>query len=169
MNNVIETHFRENYDDLVRKFTQSTVDKSEASAEDIVMEAYRRAVQYHPSVRGSVKDFDGWFFRICLNCLSDSFKEARNTEEHKEFIEEEHESSFSEDFYDLDKRYRILEERIDLEPEQYRDILRYYYINRLKMREVSEIIPYSIPHIGRIVKKFHEATRKWVDEENIRI
>lgn len=171
-NDLIKQHFKENYDDLVRRFTQSTPDKTEASAEDLVMEAYRRAIEYFSVLdrdTDSIKDFDAWFFRICINCLSDMFKEGRVKEEHEEYNDNEFEVELPEEIYDLDKRFRILEERIDLEPEVYRDILRYYYINRLKLREINEIVPYSTSHIGKIVKDFHNKVREWLSEETVYI
>ena len=166
-NSVIEAHFRANYDDLVRRFTQSTPDKTTASAEDCVMEAYRRATEYFSVTK--VRDFDGWSFRICINCLSDMFKDIRVREEHEEFDETEYELSEQEEVYDLDKRFAILEHYIGKEPEKYRDILRYYYINKLKIREINEIIPYSTTHIGRVLKNFADKFRKWVEDERIRI
>lgn len=75
----VESHYRVNFTKLVKIMTNRVVDKSHAYAEEVVQEAYARAIKYYPSFNRSKKPFDKWFRTILNNTLRDHKKEEKNT------------------------------------------------------------------------------------------
>ena len=80
---MIDEHYRANYGRLIKRFTfrAGTV----WSAEDVVQEAYTKAIKYYRSFNGD--NFDKWFSTILNNCL----REFKNEEKGYSSVEYEDE------------------------------------------------------------------------------
>jgi DNA-directed RNA polymerase specialized sigma24 family protein len=70
----IEKHFKENYGRIVKRmsFRAGTI----WDGEDVVMEAYSRAILYYRAFDGT--NFDKWFSTILRNCLKEHRYGARD-------------------------------------------------------------------------------------------
>lgn len=65
----IETHYRDNFGKLVGRYTRYT--NSKARAEDVVQEAYTRAMECWSGYRRD-SEFGAWFNTILNNCMKDN-------------------------------------------------------------------------------------------------
>jgi RNA polymerase sigma-70 factor (ECF subfamily) len=72
MNETIDKYYRENYDLLVKRVKNRA--GSPENAEDVVQEAFSRAIKYFNSCSSN---FDRWFSVILSNTLKDYQKELR--------------------------------------------------------------------------------------------
>lgn len=72
MNEVVNNYYKENYDLLVKRVKNRA--GSVENAEDVVQEAFTRALKYYKSC--SI-DFDRWFKVILSNTLKDYQKDSR--------------------------------------------------------------------------------------------
>lgn len=81
---IITQHYKDNYRRLIKRMTFRA--GTEWDAEDVVQEAYARALRYQDSFDGT--NFDRWFNTILNNAL----REHKNNESgitHQSFEEEE--------------------------------------------------------------------------------
>lgn len=74
MNDLIEQHYLNNYRRLMKTFTFRA--GTEWDAEDVIQEAYARALKYYKSFTGKPEEFNKWFYTIINNTL----KEYKNIE-----------------------------------------------------------------------------------------
>lgn len=71
---LIEKHYRDNFKNLTIRYSRQL--QSLARAEDVVQEAYTRALRYWE--RYSLEqDFGAWLNTILINCLRDNMREER--------------------------------------------------------------------------------------------
>lgn len=88
MNEVINNYYKENYDLLVKRIAKR-VGNSE-DAEDVVQEAFARALQYYASFKPE-KSFEKWFSVILSNCYKKLVSERYGgpvTKPFEEFLDE---------------------------------------------------------------------------------
>ena len=74
-NDVIENHFRKNYKKQVGYITNRVPHKSHALAEEVVQEAYCRALKYFKGFDPTRSNFSTWFNRILNNACSACLQE----------------------------------------------------------------------------------------------
>lgn len=72
MNEVVDKYYRENYDLLVKRVKSRA--GSQENAEDVVQEAFTRALKYYKSCSNN---FERWFSVILSNTLKDHQKDLR--------------------------------------------------------------------------------------------
>lgn len=70
----IETYYTDNYNTFCKRFVGRA--GSYENAEDIIQEAFARALKYSDSFDSSKREFGSWFNTICTNALRD----FKNTE-----------------------------------------------------------------------------------------
>lgn len=93
--------YNELNDKLISRYTHAC-NGSEMDAEDIVQEAYSRALRYADSMPDKELDRARWFTRIAYNCFIDNRNEQRNAgtvdiDEQGEHIEPDAPCQYSED------------------------------------------------------------------------
>lgn len=71
MNNLIEQHYVDNYERLVKRSTYRVPHRSKALAEECVQEAYVRAIKYFPTFDEKRDSFEKWFEGILRNAIND--------------------------------------------------------------------------------------------------
>src|SRR3546814_3055187 len=69
---IIEYHYRNNFKNLISRYSRQF--QSHSRAEDIVQEAYTRALQYWNRYSPE-QPFGAWFNGILLNCVKDNIRE----------------------------------------------------------------------------------------------
>lgn len=147
---LIEEHYRKHRKDLVRKFSGRV--RGRTNAEDVVQEAYARALQYQDSYDGK-KGFDNWFNTILRNAANDFNKEERARGQ-----------TYSNMVYDMPgpdpKSYRhILSqiiEKINKKPEDIRQILTLYFLDQYTQKEIEQVSVKSRKAIENIVLRFRK-------------
>jgi RNA polymerase sigma factor (sigma-70 family) len=149
----IEKHYRENYRKTVKRmsFRSGLLE----DAEDIVQEAYYRALRYQRSFNG--EDFNRWFATILNNCL----REHKNNEK----------NHVSVDIDDMDEEEvacafypsRIMAEilgMIEGRPPVQAEILTLYFHYEYSARDISRVLPHSYAQIHQTIQRFRNELKE---------
>lgn len=157
MQTIIEKHFKFNYRTMVKRVKYRT-NNNEADAEDVVMEAYTRALKYKDTFEmGS--PFNNWFGRIVSNSLKDWKAEQFNHSISEEFDEQEIEPI--PDFKLESQLLEIIHQHIQgLKNEQIKEILCLYFTHGFKTREVSQISDVNYNTVHSVIKRFKQSMKE---------
>lgn len=149
----IEEHYKANRQRLVKRMTFRTGTKEDA--EDVIQEAYYRAIKYQRSFDGS--NFDRWFHTILTNCLR----------EHKNFMkgysvaeyEENDEEAVACPFYPSKVMAEIYE-MVEKRPASQSEILMLYFHQEYSARDISKILPLSYSMIHQTIQRFRNELKE---------
>lgn len=129
-----------------------------ATGEDVVQEAFCRAVQYYPTFNSEKGKLSTWFNRILFNSLRDVQAQARNTP-----LPNNHDYSAEDVFEELDLSASVelsslvLNAVSRVENESHRRVLGLFFIGGYSAREISEIEhKVSVSNVTTIVARFRE-------------
>ncbi len=145
----IESYYKDNYDKLVKSVSYRV--GSMCNAEDVVQEAFTRALQYKDSFRQD-GNLANWFAQILRNCVRDFQQDLRMNgmtvefeEDHDELVEDKQES-------------KSLLKRIEYEIDKYRspkrDILSLIFLKGFKPKEVPKEFNVSPTSVWQIACRF---------------
>ena len=153
MHTIIAKHFLFNRCTLVKRVKYRT-NGNEADAEDVVQEAYCRALKYKDSFEMGM-NFGHWFSRIVANAYKDWKREQYNHSLNEEFDENEVEPT--EDSSVQDNLINRISQEIELlEDVEHKSILRLHFVYGFKLRELAQISPLKYREIVYIITKFKE-------------
>lgn len=152
MQEIIEKHFRANYDTLVKKLRRPA--ETEWNAEDVVQTAFERALRYQHSYDPS-QSFDAWFNTILRNSLIDKLNEDRGIifEEVEEFDWEAPQT------LDVEQIQRTIVEMIKDEPQDNQPILELFFLKGYKAKEIYECNKVSYPNTRKIIQRFRDKAK----------
>ena len=153
---LIEDHYRSNFKHLVMRFRGPS--GSRHNGEDIVQEAYTRAMKYWHSFNVD-RDFKRWFSTILLRCLKDKIKDEK---EHG-FFEGEIITSDTQTKAFNRIIIKDVQKIIHMQPDNVRYILTLYFFEQYKTKEIAEIVPESHTNIRRIIHDFRKTLRRKFD------
>lgn len=150
--NIVTLHYKENYRKLIKKMTFRA--GTEWDAEDVVHEAYARALRYIDSFDG--RDFNRWFTTILNNCL----REHKNNEKgltHQSFDEDDVDGTPCTHYPD-----RVIQEiydLIDTKSVAQIEVLSLHFKQGYSARDISKITdhPYKATH--QIILRFRNELR----------
>lgn len=150
---LIEKHYRENRQRLVKRmsFRAGSVE----DGEDVIQEAYLRALKYHKSFNGD--NFERWFNTILLNTLREH-KNAMKGYVVAEYDENEEEIA---PCYLVPRRimgevFRTIKER----PPVQQEILMLFFEQEYTARDISRILPYSYSQIHQTIQRFRNELKE---------
>lgn len=150
---LIEEHYRNNYRKLVKRMTFRS--GTEWDAEDIVQEAYERALRYIKAYDG--RNFDNWFNTILNNTL----REHKNNE--KGFAA----TSFEEDEMDgtpcthyVDRIVAEVEELINTKSVAQIEVLTLHFKQGYSAKDVSRITDYSHAASRQMILRFRNELKE---------
>lgn len=153
MDELIQKHYAENYRKLLKRmsFRAST----EWDAEDIIQDAYERAIRYHASYDGS--NFDRWFNTILNNAL----REHKNNE--KGFAA----STFEEEEMDgipcthyPDRLVVEIDELIKTKSLQQIEVLNLWFKQEYSAIDISRITDLSYAAAHQIIQRFRNELKE---------
>ncbi len=148
MSTVIEQHYQDNYDSLVKRFTRRA--GTMWDAEDVIQEAYYRALKYFSTFQEGMV-FQHWFVRILANVLKDHYNSRIDGT--VEFDEDLVEPEYSD--YPPHQLRRMFRKEIDDVPnKEHKEILRLYYIYGFKFKEISQIVDMGYKGIDTVIHRF---------------
>lgn len=165
-NEIVEEHYRKNYKQLVNHMVNRVPNKSHALAEEVVQEAYCRALKYYEGFNPELKPFSTWFNRILNNACSACLQEEGGNL-----------PSLDDDEIDLEP-YRIMED-VDVpfelvimiqesmkkqKPEVY-EVLNMFFNLGMKTREIAECVEFNHGNVRQIIRRFrirHEDENNFV-------
>ncbi len=151
MYQLIEEHFRNNYRNWVVRINHRV--KNVPDAEDIVMEAYARALQYADTYDKD-KPFDHWFSRIVSNCVKAWKREQHNQHAYAEEFNENEMNPVSDPSIkrDLMETLRVEIEAID-DP-MHVEILKLHYLSGYKTKDIVMITNYTYGCVNMAIHRF---------------
>lgn len=156
MTHPLETYYIDERENLLRRigFGAGTPE----NAEDILQEAFARALQYWKTYDASNKELGAWFSRILTNALR-NFK----TDEKKYGMCEE----FDEELYDpqemIVKDREVIKkiyELIDSKQEHHQEILTLYYKHHYTVTDISRITDQKVKTVKQVVWRFKQEVLK---------
>jgi len=154
---IIERHYKINQEALVKKLTG--VSGSRENAEDIVQEAYTRALKYQSSlnaVKGA--DFNKWFSKILRNAMNKHFSDEKQRGMVRTQVMIDSQVNL-----DLDYHRKFLEEigqMIEKKAENQAYILNLFFFHQYKPSDIAELVPESNEAIRQIIYRFRKELKE---------
>ena len=165
-NEIVEAHYRKHYKTLVNHMRNRVPNKSHHLAEEVVQEAYCRALKYFDGFNPEIKPFSTWFNRILNNSCSSCMQEEGGNS-----------LSMDDDDQDLEP-YRIMEdvsipfdlvvliqESMKKQKQDVYEVLNMFFNLGMKTREIAECVEYNHGNIRQIIRRFRI---KFEDENSFR-
>lgn len=151
VHNIIEENFRSSYRSWVKR-VYCRVKKNE-DAEDIVMEAYTRALKYqHTFIQGN--NFEYWFSRIIANAVKDWKREQHNQFEHQEEFDEQEMAPCPDPSIKRDLYATLSAEIDELEKPERAEIVHLYFILGFKPRDIMKITNQKSVIVNNTIQHF---------------
>lgn len=154
---LIEKHYRANRAKHVKWLTFKS--GSPEAAEDIIQEAYFRALKYYGSYRAE-DDFNRWFSRIVLRCLID-YMNAEKGHTDEEFVEELTDGTSCTQY--TDHVMRDVFDLIGTKSLVQQEVLGMYFRLEYTAKDISQITEYSYAMCHKIISRFREELRTLYD------
>lgn len=158
MISTIENHYKENRSKLVKKLTFRA--GTEEAAEDIVQEAYYRALRYQASFNRG-ENFNKWFSTILNNCLKE-YKNVENGHSASEFEEEEAEGISCTSY--PNHVIRDIFTLINTKSAVQKEVLFLYFKYEYPAIDISRITNYSYANCHQIIQRFRNELRELFQE-----
>lgn len=145
---IIETHYVNNYENLVKKYSRWT--GGTENAEDIVQTAYLRAVQYSDTYDPNLP-FDRWFKRILTNSARDFKSMQRGT-----YVEiDENEIDPEPDINYIRSLWREIVEEIEKTSDpEHKEILSLYFIHGYPPRMIVRVVDMRYKGVNSVISRF---------------
>lgn len=161
MNALIEEYYKENYDHLVKILSNRA--GGVPNAEDVVQEAFYRALRYKKSFSPDIEKFSAWFNKILNNALRQSKMVERRLGMSVEYNEE------MDDVVDLleweEDLIKNIKRDVSRKNTTERQVLQLYLFHQYKPREIEQVLDISNAYIRTIAKDFKKDMRKKYGEE----
>lgn len=149
----IEKCFREHWDEFIKKINRRCVNT--ADAEDVVAEAFKRAIQYRDSYNPEKQAMHVWIFTIVLNAyhdyISDLFRKGVSVPATDAYIE-----SYERDFEGIATLEQILKEIGKLSDGPTKDCLSMYFVLGMTPKEIASVAPVNSKFVRNAVYRFKE-------------
>mgnify|MGYP000976745601 CR=1 FL=1 len=151
MYGLIEQHYRDNYKRLVNGLSSKS--NGRQLAEEIVQEAYTRALQYWSSYDPTAP-FDNWFQTIISNCFSDTLREETMHGSTVETVEPLMDTPLTKAVI------RNVEQLVDDSPEPFRTVYRLFFFKGYTPKEISQVTRFKPHHIAQLIYMFKKNVAK---------
>ena len=112
-----------------------------ALAEDLVQEAYMRAIR---SIDEEKDGFKFWLFKVCRNLYFDTLRKNKKVEAITSDMPPN--ESLVDDVIQKDE-YRALYKAISLLKDDFREIVRLYYFDSMSVKEIASIVDESVDNV----------------------
>lgn len=112
-----------------------------ALAEDLVQEAYMRAIR---SIDEEKDGFKFWLFKVCRNLYFDTLRKNKKVEAITSDMPSN--ESLVDDVIQKDE-YRALYKAISLLNDDFREIVRLYYFDSMSVKEIASIVDESVDNV----------------------
>lgn len=146
----INQYYEEERDNLVRRITFRA--GSPENAEDIVQEAFTRALQYAKSFDKDKACIRSWFSGILNNALRDFKRDERLYGMCEEFEEEEHDG-LEMDLLHHDIQRKIRED-MKMQNELHACVVDLYFNKQYKLSDIVKVTDESFHNVHKIVVRF---------------
>ena len=147
MNTDIDKHYREQYSRLVKRIAYRLGNKY-FLAEEVVQEAYARALKYYKSFDPSYGEFDQWFSLILNNATRHCQNQEKSRGIHADTLV----------FPNIDEQYfrNGLEEAVAKEGDRNSIILSLYFLDGWRTPEISKLLNCNHNTVRQVINRFRE-------------
>ena len=154
---MIEEFFRDNYQVLVKRIQARRMQESDA--EDVVQEAFARALKYRDSFNPDFHEIGAWFNTILNNAFKD-YRHANFTGDYS-FCEEEHDEldASEQGWVDANMLKKIREEVSKL-PKGQASIVHLVLLSGYKYKEAAQILDQKFETVKKTVYRFKKDMRE---------
>lgn len=147
----IEKCFREHWDEFVKKISRRCTNV--ADAEDVVAEAFKRAITYRDSYNPEKQAIHVWLFTIVLNSyhdyIADLFKRGMTVPVNDANID-----PYERDFEGVATAEQIIKEVGKLEDGSSKECLLMYFVLGMTPGEISLVYPVNSKFVRNAVYRF---------------
>lgn len=149
----IEELYNKSFSQYVSRFTRST--GSEAIAEDVVHDAFERAMKYWDAY-DETQEIERWFARILRNSYRDFMKAERGqlTEELDEFAIQGVECDGL-----IRRIWKEVEALIDVANPVHKEILTLHYLKDYTATDISRFTDHSLSNVCQVISRFRNKVR----------
>jgi RNA polymerase sigma factor (sigma-70 family) len=158
----IEQFYRDNYDALVKRFNRRA--GGIENAEDVVQEAFCRALKYHDSFNPDRQELGAWFNTIINNTLVRHQKEQM-----LKGVSIPYEECEQEEVHECDneKKHLIADilERMYSKSSKTKNILYLYFVQGYKMSEISQVVDEKYKSVQMSIHRFKREVVKEIGVE----
>lgn len=152
---LLNTHYVENYDKLVKRLSYRA--GGIHNAEDVMQEAYARALNYLDSFDPMVKGFGAWFNSVINNSLRDFKSTERIRGMARSLDKEENLADIAQDQEIIDK---LMQEVESIPNEKSREILKMFVFLGYSAKEVARVVDTNMSNIRRTINEFYKYARE---------
>ena len=148
MKEQIEQLYSDMYDDYVRMY------KSRAGAndvEDLLQEAFYRALYYSDSYNEKLVPLETWFGGIIENCLKDLYREKRDGASMHDKLTPE--SAIIQPRYE-EGLEKVITREIEKKSTESRNILYFYYLCGYKLVDIQKTLGLASSTVFNVVDRF---------------
>ena len=149
-NLVLEEFYKERRDDLVRRLSYGA--GTQWNAEDVLQEAFVRALTYWDTFDPEHKELGAWFSTILKNSLRDFKRDEWLFGMGEEFDEEQYDPQ--EMTLKEDELIRKIYELVDGKIEPHQEILLLYFDKHYSPKDIANITPYKVKTVKQVVLRF---------------
>jgi RNA polymerase sigma factor (sigma-70 family) len=153
----IEQHYRKNFRNLVAKYNRFL--HSIARSEDVVQEAYTRALKYWSTAPSPLEDstFGQWFTAILNNCMKDN---QRTEAQHGAVAESlEDEDTITKPSAIPAILFDQVVKKIEEHSEETRKLLHLFFISQYNAKEVAQVMDMSPNAVRQTAWRFRGMIR----------
>jgi RNA polymerase sigma factor (sigma-70 family) len=155
MFSLIEEHYLQNYSNLIKRFKRRA--GTEWDAEDVVQEAYYRALKYSHTFVGGM-NLQHWFTRIIINVLKDHY-DVQNNMSCIEFDEELIEPEYTN--LPVGEANKLLREEIEaVDNPEHKEVLSLYFTYGFRMKEIDQIVEMKYRNIDLVIQRFRRMLKE---------
>lgn len=151
---VIEAHYAKNFNKYVLQMSFRA--GSVQDAEDIVQDAYERAIRYSNSFSED-KDFDTWFGRIRYNCLKDNRKKERGFAM-VEYDELDFEGSDCTQY--TDEQMKQVGRFLKSKSPEHQEILHLHFNLNYQVSDICAVLGTPYPATHQTIRRFREELKE---------
>ena len=159
-NKIIEEFYKRNYNDLCKRVANRA--GGAYNAEDVVQEAFLRAIKYWGSYNPERRSVGAWFNTILQNALKDFSKEERMLGMSVEFDEELYDGLLMSQT--ATHMLRKVRELIESKNGLTRDILELYFLHNYKQRDVVKVLDVKASTVNNYVFRFKQEVKEKLGE-----
>lgn len=149
-NKVLEEFYKERREDLLRRLAYGA--GSPEAAEDVLQEAFVRALTYWDTFDPQHKELGAWFNTIMKNALKDFKREEWLFGMGEEFDEEQYDPQ--EMPVNETELVKKIYEMVDGKIEDHQEILLLYFEKHYSPKDIANITNYKVKTIKQVVWRF---------------
>lgn len=151
-NEVVDQHYRKYYDRLVRSLWRVV---GPDNAEDVVQEAYARALKYWSSFDADVSTFPTWFSTILKNATSDNLSSRRGAPAQLEIHDHMKVLGASGGAFEQ-ARLSDIADRLGLEAPEAKKAITMVLIEGYTSQEAAEVCDLTPTNVRKVVERFRK-------------